>query len=275
MLNTSHTVWTSYLFIHSVPAHAITPSWDIVLRPSKPWHQMRCFGVVVSFPYRNRWRVAGKHYPRLRLPICWLSLYFFFTLCVFKPETVNSCKFMIDTTFIWKINSYNFLINLHEGQYQTIPTSYHGARSAFCYNLRRIIIHLWLARLEYLRIIQSYPSIIATWPSWPPPSHIYMLLAQVAPSNLRLNGCGGFVWGIFMVNSVLLWRCGGKHRYQTCVMRSKIVVFWFVLQGPSAYSLLSSHYDHSRLKGSIESYHNNPSFWYGPNNHREVLEWCP
>lgn len=49
-------------------------------------------------------------------------------------------------------------------------------------------------------------------------------------------------------------------------MRSKIVVFglWFVRQMPSAYSLLSSHYDHSRLKGSVESCHNNPSlnsFW--------------
>ena len=183
MLNTSHTVWTSYLFIHSVPVHAITPSWDIVLRPSKPWHQMRCFWVCASFPYGtdDQWQVSITHGFACRFVDC-ICIFVFHILCVFKLETVNSCKSMIDSMFLWKINSYNSLINLHQGPYQTTPTLiYHGAKSAFCYNLRRIMVHLWLARLEYVRII---PIPIATWPSWPPPSHIYMLLAQVAPSNL-------------------------------------------------------------------------------------------
>lgn len=127
----------------------------------------------------DQWQVSSTHGFACRFVDC---IFVFHILCVFKLETVNSCRFMIDTTFIWKIHSYNSLINLHQGPYQTIPTLiYHGAKSAFCYNLRRIIMHLWLARLEYARII---PIPIATWSSWPSPSHIYMLLAQVAPSNL-------------------------------------------------------------------------------------------
>lgn len=130
------------------------------------------------FPYRNRWwPVASKTVflgSTCRFAVQFVFVLFSHSMCL---QTGDS-KFM----FLWKFHSYNSLINLHEGPYQSIPTLiYHGAKSAFCYNpTQNHKMHLWLARLEYVRII---PIPIA-WPSWPPPSHIYMLLAQVAPSNL-------------------------------------------------------------------------------------------
>ena len=121
-------------------------------------------------------------------------------------------------------------------------------------------------------MLESYPSqsldhldplqatSICFWRRWPQATYKTQRLRR-----LRLEESS---WSIAFF-------CGdveGNTTIKTCRMRSKIVVFWFVLQGPSAYSLLSSHYDDSRLKGSIESCHN-PSFWYGPNNHRAVLEY--
>lgn len=76
-----------------------------------------------------------------------------------------------------------------------------------------------------------------------------------------------------MVNSVLLWRCGGKHNYENLRDALQDCSFLVCATMPCAYSLLSSHHDHFQLKGSIESCHINPSFWYGPKNHREVLEY--
>ena len=128
----------------------------------------------------DQWQVSITHGFPCRFNDC-ICIFVFHILCVFKLETVNSCKFMIDAMLLWKINSYNSLINLHKGQYQTIPTLISWGQVGFLLQpTQNHKMHLWLARLEYVRII---PIPIA-WPSWPPPSHIYMLLAQVAPSNL-------------------------------------------------------------------------------------------